>query len=212
MSSYDLEEQEQLAKLKAFWNDNGTAIMAAVTAVLVALAGWRLWGWYQVSQATQASAIYSELQKAAGAADQKRVRELAGTLLESHPRSIYASFAALVSAKAHFEAGDLKTARAQLQWVIDKAADPEVRAVARLRLAAVLLDEKAYDEALAVLAAKDQPAAFGALFDEARGDVLRAQGKPAEARAAYQAALGKLASGDAPGRELIQLKLDAVGG
>jgi predicted negative regulator of RcsB-dependent stress response len=212
MSSYDLEEQEQLAKLKAFWNDNGTAIMAAITAVLLAVAGWRLWGWYQVSQATQASAIYGELQRAVGAADQKRVRELAGTLLESHPRSIYASLAALASAKAHFEAGDLKTARAQLQWVVDKAADAEVRAIARLRLAAVLLDEKAYDEALGVLAQKDQPAAFGALFDEARGDVLRAQGKPAEARAAYQSALGKLASSDAPGRELIQLKLDAVGG
>jgi predicted negative regulator of RcsB-dependent stress response len=212
MSSYDLEEQEQLAKLKAFWHDNGTAIMAAVTAVLVVIAGWRVWGWYQVSQATQASAVYGALQRAVVAGDQKQVRELSGTLLESHPRSIYAALAALVSAKAHFEAGDLKTARAQLQWVVDKAGDAEVRAVARLRLASVLLDEKAYDEALAVLAAKDPPAAFEALFAEARGDVLSAQGKTGEARGAYQAALAKLAGADAAGRELIQLKLDALGG
>jgi len=88
---------------------------------------------------------------------------------------------------------------------------PSIAAVARLRLAAVLLDEKAYDEALKVLAAKPEPA-FEALFEESRGDVLQAQGKGAEAKAAYQAALGKLASGDAVGRELIQLKLDALGG
>jgi len=211
MSTYDLEEQEQLARLKAFWNDYGTAILAALVAILVAIAGWRVWGWYQLSQASQASAVYSELQVAAGANDQKKVRDLAGTLLESYPRSIYASLAALISAKAQFDAGDLKTARVQLQWVVDRAREPEVQAVARLRLAAVLLDEKAYDEALKVLAAKPEPA-FEALFEESRGDVLQAQGKGAEAKAAYQAALGKLASGDAVGRELIQLKLDALGG
>lgn len=211
MSTYDIEEQEQLAKLKAFWNDHGTAILAALVAVLVAVAGWRAWGWYQLSQAAQASAIYGELQVAAGAGDQKKVRDLAGTLLESHPRSIYAALAALVSAKAQFDAGDLKTARVQLQWVVDRAREPEVQAVARLRLAAVLLDEKAYDEALKALAAKTEPA-FEALFEESRGDVLRAQGKVAEAKAAYQAALGKLASGDSVGRELIQLKLDSLGG
>jgi predicted negative regulator of RcsB-dependent stress response len=211
MSTYDLEEQEQLAKLKAYWNDYGTTILAAVVAVLVALAGWRVWGWYQASQSAQASAIYSELQKAAGASDQKKVRDLAGTLFESHPRSIYATLAALISAKVQFDAGDLKTARAQLQWAVDRAREPEIQAVARLRLAAVMLDEKAYDEALRVLAAKPEPA-FEALFEEARGDVLQAQGKSAEAKAAYQAALGKTASGDAVGRELIQLKLDALGG
>ena len=211
MSTYDLEEQEQLAKLKAFWNDYGTAILAALVAVLVAIAGWRAWGWYQLSQSAQASAIYGELQVAAGAGDQKKVRDLAGTLLESYPRSIYAALAALVSAKAQFDAGDLKTARVQLQWVVDRAREPEVQAVARLRLAAVLLDEKEYEQALKVLAVKPEPA-FEALFEESRGDVLQAQGKGAEARAAYQAALGKLASGDSVGRELIQLKLDSLGG
>lgn len=211
MSTYDLEEQEQLAKLKAFWSDYGTAIVAGVAALLIVIAGWRTWGWYQASQSAQAGAVYGELQKAVGAGDQKQVRDLTGTLLESYPRSIYAALAALVSAKVSFDAGDLKTARAQLQWVVDKAADPEVRAVARLRLATVLLDEKAYDEALKVLAAKPEPA-FEALFEEARGDVLQAQGKRAEAKAAYQAALAKRASGDAAGRELIQLKLDAFGG
>jgi predicted negative regulator of RcsB-dependent stress response len=211
MAAYDLEEQEQIAELKAFWNRYGNLILVAISAALLVVAAWRFWGWYQASQSGQAAAAYTELQKAAGANDAKKVRELAGTLLESYPGSLYAALGALISAKAHFEAGDLKTARVQLQWVVDKARDTEVQALGRLRLSAVLLDEKAYDEALKVLAAKP-PAPFEALFEDARGDVLLAQGKRAEARTAYQAALAKLGPADNAARELIQLKLDGVGG
>jgi predicted negative regulator of RcsB-dependent stress response len=78
-----------------------------------------------------------------------------------------------------------------------------------LRLATVLLDEKAYDDALKALAAKP-PASFEALFEDARGDVLSAQGRTADARAAYQAALGRLGPGEDAARELIQFKLDVA--
>jgi predicted negative regulator of RcsB-dependent stress response len=210
MAAYDLEEQEQIAEIKSFWNRYGNLIVIGISAALLLIAAWRFWGWYQTSQAAQAATLYTELQRAASANDAKKVRELAGSLLESHPRSLYATLGALVSAKAHFDAGDLKTARVQLQWVVDKGRDAEVQALARLRLAAVLLDEKAYDDALKVLAEKP-PASFEALFEDARGDVLQAQGKAAEARAAYQAALSKLGGGEQAARELIQLKLDGVG-
>ncbi|HSD42171.1 MAG TPA: tetratricopeptide repeat protein [Burkholderiales bacterium] len=210
MATYDLEEQEQIAQLKGFWTQYGNLIVIAISVALLVVAAWRFWGWYQVSQSAQAAAIYSELQKAAGANDAKKVRELGGALLESHGGTLYASLGALISAKVHFAAGDLKTARVQLQWVVDKARDPEIRAVARLRLASVLLDEKAYDDALKVLAEKP-PGSFEALFEDARGDVLLAQGKAAEARAAYQAALAKLGAGDDAARELVQLKLDGAG-
>jgi predicted negative regulator of RcsB-dependent stress response len=211
MAAYDLEEQEQIAELKAFWNRYGNLILVAVSAALLVVAAWRFWGWHQGGQSAQAAAAYAALQTAAGASDAKQVRELAGTLLESHSGSLYAALGALVSAKAHFDAGDLKTARVQLQWVVDKARDPEVQALARLRLSAVLLDDKAYDEALKVLAAKP-PSSFEALFEEARADVLQAQGKRMEARTAYEAALAKLGAGDTAARELIQLKLDGIGG
>ena len=210
MAAYDLEEQEQIAEIKSFWNRYGNLIVIAISAALLLIAAWRFWGWYQTSQSAQAATLYTELQRAAGANDAKKVRELAGSLLESYPGSLYATLGALVSAKTHFDAGDLKTARVQLQWVVDKGRDAEVQALARLRLAAVLLDEKAYEEALKVLAAKP-PVSFEALFEDARGDVLQAQGKPAEARAAYRAALSKLGGGEEPARELIQLKLDGIG-
>ena len=117
--------------------------------------------------------------------------------------------AALTAAKSAFDAGDLKTAKTQLQWAIEHGND-EYKAIAKIRLAGVLLDEKAYDEALKVLNG-DIPAAFTAAVNDRKGDVLAAQNKLAEARAAYQAALTGTDK-KSPARQLIELKLEAVGG
>jgi len=210
MAAYDLEEQEQLAALKAWWQENGNLVMTAISLVLIVLAAWQGWNYYQRNQAVQASGLYDAVQKAARAGDLKQVRESAGAVLENYPRTAYAAMAALVSAKAHFQGGDLKTARAQLAWVAENAKDEGLQDIARLRLASVMLDEKAYDDALKVLEAK-HGAAFDALFLAARGDVLVAQEKKEEARSAYQAALEKADARDAGLRASIQLRLDALG-
>jgi predicted negative regulator of RcsB-dependent stress response len=209
MSNYDLEEQEQLAELKAFWKKWGTAIVLGVVVAAAGFAGLRMWQSHQGAQSAEAVAIYGQLQQAAGANDVAKVREAAGKLIEGHPRSLHAALGALIAAKVHFESGDLKSARAQLQWVIEHANDAELQAIARLRLATVMLDEKAYDEALKVLSAKP-PAPFQPLFDAARGDVLVAQGKIADARAAYRAALAQLKPEDVAARDLVQMKLDGL--
>jgi predicted negative regulator of RcsB-dependent stress response len=210
MATYDLEEQEQLATLKAWWADNGNMVMTAVSVVLFAFAAWQGWNYYQRNQAAQASGLYEAVQKAAAANDLKLVRESAGAVLEQFPRTTYAAMAALVSAKAHFQGGDLKTAHAQLDWVTENAKDEGLRDIARLRLASVMLDEKAYDDALKALDAK-HGAAFDAQFLATRGDVLVAQGKKEEAAAAYKAALDKADAKDAGQRGYIQLRLDALG-
>jgi predicted negative regulator of RcsB-dependent stress response len=211
MSAFDLEEQEQIAALKAWWRQNGTLVIAALVAVMIGVAAVVGWRAYQRSQALQASAVYGELQKAAGTRDVKKVRDLAGTILENYPRTAYASLAALVSAKAHFESGDLKTARAQLEWVIENARDVEIAAIARLRLANVLIDEKAYDEALKLLDTKPAPE-FEGRYAETRGDIYALQGKRAEARSAYRAALDKVQPSDSGTRELLRLKVETLGG
>ena len=148
MATYDLEEQEQLAALKAWWNEHGGAIILGATFVLAAVGAWNAWTWYQRSQSAQAAVLYDTLQKAARANDLKTTRETAGAILENFPRSAYAPLAALVSAKVQFQAGDLKTARAQLQWVIEHARSDEIRSIATLRLASVLLDDNEPDAAL----------------------------------------------------------------
>ena len=208
MATYDLEEQEQLAALKAWWKEHGGAIILGATLVCAAIGAWNGWTWYQRSQAAHAAVLYDTLQKAARASDLKTTREAAGAILENFPHSAYAPLAALVSAKIHFQAGDLKTARAQLQWVIDHAGSDEIRSIAALRLASVLLDDNEPNAALKILEAKPHPS-FEALYASQRGDILATQKRRSEARAAYRAALEKAGAG--PLRDALRLKLEALG-
>lgn len=220
MAVYDLEEQEQISELKTWWRMYGNLVTAALLAVSVAVVGWQAWNWYQGKQTAEASGIYVAVQKGVMERDAKRVREAAGELTEKYPGTAYAAMAALTSARMQFDAGDLKTARAQLQWVAEKARDKDLRDLGRLRLAHVLFDDQALDEALKLLAGEPVPA-FAARYDELRGDILVAQNKKAEARSAYQAALTKQdaidkAAGSQSGREtqyrgLLQMKLDSLG-
>ena len=207
--AYDLEEQEQLASLKAWWTQHGNLVTWILTLALAAYAAWSGWNYYQRTQAAQAGQLYEELQKAVAARDNARIQRAASDMTEKFSHTAYAQMAALAAAKSAFEANDLKTAKAQLQWVADKGSD-EYKAIARIRLAGVLLDEKAYDEALKVLSG-DFPEQFAGDVADRKGDVLVAQNKIDEARAAYQLALEKTDQ-KSPGRQLIQLKLDAIGG
>jgi predicted negative regulator of RcsB-dependent stress response len=208
MSTYDLEEQERLAALRAWWKERGGGVALAAVLLAAAVGAWNGWAWYERSQAAQAAALYDTLQKAARANDVKATRDTAGSILENYPRSAYASLAALVSAKVQFQAGDLKTARAQLQWVTEHAKSDEIRSIAALRLANVLLDDKEPDAALKAIEATPHPG-FEALFAAQRGDILAVQKKREEARKAYKAALEKAEPG--PLRETFRLKLEALG-
>lgn len=218
MATYDLEEQEQLAELKAWWRQYGNLVTWVLLAVSLSLAGWQGWNWYQRQQAAQASAIFNVLQGAAAERDLQKVKTATGEILEKFGSSAYAPMAALVAGKVAFDSGDLKTAKAQLGWAADHA-EGELKDVARLRLASVLLDEKAFDEALK-LVAQPQNKSFDALYADLRGDILLAQGKRAEAKAAYQAALQKKSDNATESKadarstgfkEVIQQKLDTLG-
>lgn len=210
MAHYDLEEQEQIDTLKTWWKMYGNLVTGLVTALALAGIGWQGWNWYQRNQAAQASAIYGVLEQAVVEHDAQKIKAAAGELSEKFGGTTYASLAALVAARQSFDAGDLKTAKAQLAWAVAHGKD-EVRDLAHLRLAAVQLDEKAYDEALKLLEASHAPA-FDARFLELKGDVLIAQGKAAEAKAAYKAALEKATEKAGPTLELLQQKLDSLGG
>ena len=210
MATYDLEEQEKLIQLKDWWKRHGGLVLTTITLALLVVAGVRYWTQHKSNQAAEASVIYGEMLKAAESRETKKVADLSGTLLEQYPSTIYASLGALITAKVHFESGDLKTAQAQLQWVSEKARDEAMQALGRVRLAQVQIDQKAYDEALKTLEG-EHPAAFGSRFAELRGDVYVAQGKKAEARSAYQSALALIPEKERLARELLQFKLDALG-
>jgi predicted negative regulator of RcsB-dependent stress response len=207
----DLEEQEQLAELKLWWRQHGNLIVTTIVAAALAFSAWQGWRWYQASQAGQAAGVYESLVRAAQTADAKALRDASGTLIESYPRTLYASMGALVAARFHFDRNDLKAAKTQLQWVIDKSPSEDFRDLGRLRLAAILLDEKAYDAALKLLDEKHGPA-YDAQYAALRGDVLVAKSQPAEARAAYKLALDKATKEQGNFRETVRMRLEALGG
>lgn len=208
--AYDLEEQEQLDTLKAWWAKYGGLLTWVVIIALAGYAAWTGWNTWQARQSVQASGLYEELQKSLAGGDNAKVQRAASDIQDKFSSSAYAEMSALVAAKSAFEANDADTAKKQLQWVIEHGRGPEYKAIAAVRLAGVLLDAKAYDEALKVLGG-DYPAQFAGAIADRRGDVLLAQGKRDDARAAFKQALEKTEAKD-PGRQLIQIKLDALGG
>jgi predicted negative regulator of RcsB-dependent stress response len=205
--AYDLEQQEQMATMKAWWDRWGNRVAGGLTVVMLAVAGWFGWQYWQRTQAVAAATLYEEFVRQNAAKD-TQAREIAGRLIEKYGRTIYAPLAALASAKSLADAGDPAGAKVQLRWVVERSGRAELVDLARVRLAGVLLDEKAYDEALQVLEAPPGAGAQTSLQDR-RADILVAQGRFDDARAAYQGALA--AAGERhPLRGLIQQKLDAL--
>jgi predicted negative regulator of RcsB-dependent stress response len=207
--AYDLEEQEQIASFKAFWASYGNLITWVLIIALAGYAGYNFWNAHNRTQAAEASGLYDQLLDSLQANDNAKVQRIATDVEAKFDGTTYAQMSALGAARSAFDAKDLKTAKQQLQWVVDHGND-EYKSVAKLRLAGVLLDEKAYDDALKLLATDFLPQ-YKAEVADRKGDVLVAQNKPAEARTAYQAALDAMDKKN-PGRQLVQIKLDAVGG
>ncbi|GBU15748.1 hypothetical protein AwPolaro_11260 [Polaromonas sp.] len=205
----DLEEQEQLDELKHFWKQYGDLITWVLIVCLAAFAAWNGYQYWQRSQAVQASVMYEEIDRAVESGDITRIDRALADMKERFGGTTYAQQASLLSAKVYHEKGNTEAARAALSWVADKSSDTGYQAIARLRLAGLLLEEKNYDEALKQLSASF-PANFSALAADRRGDVLMAQDKKAEAKAEYEKAFKGLEERDEY-RRLIEFKLNALG-
>lgn len=205
----DLEEQEQLAQLKHFWSQYGNLITWLLILVLGAFAAWNGWQWWQREQSAKAGALYDALDRAAQAKDAALAARAFADLKDRYGGTAYAEQGGLLAAKVEFEQGKVDEARASLAWVADNAREAEYRTIARLRLAALLLGQKQYDEALKQLELADAKS-FAALVADRRGDVLAAQGKKDDARAAYRQAFAAMDPSVAY-RRLIDAKLVALG-
>jgi predicted negative regulator of RcsB-dependent stress response len=210
MATYDLDEQERMDELKAWWKRWGNLMMIGLAVVIAAAAGWRYWQNHVVTQSLEAATVYEKLTQSLAANDVKAAREAGAMLIDQYKGTAYAPRAALLLAKLNVGAKDLKSAQAQLEWAVAHGKEAAIKDLARLRLAGVLLDQKQYDAALKTLSGSHSDA-FAFRFEDLKGDVLLAQGKPAEARVAYQAAFGKMDK-ENPYRNIVELKLDALGG
>lgn len=209
MATLDLEEQEQLDQLKHFWRQYGNLITWTLVLALGGYAAWNGWQYWQRDQGAKASGMYAGLVQAAQANDADRAGKVFEELKDRYGRTAFAEQGGLLAAKVQYDQGKLAEAEASLRWVAERAGEEEYRAVAQLRLAAMLLDAKQSDEALKVLAG-EFPKAYAPLAADRRGDVLLAQGKSDEAVAAYQQAHAGLGAGQNY-RRLIEAKLASLG-
>ena len=205
----DLEEQEQLDSIKHFWKQYGNLITWVLIAVLGAFASWNFYQYWQRNQAAQASALFDEVERVVQAGDLSKVERAFADMRDKFPGTAYAQQAGLLVAKVNYEAGKADMAKSALTWVAEKSPDEGYQAIARLRLAGILVDSKAYDEALTLLA-REYPGHFQALAADRRGDILALQGKPTEAKAAYLLAYKGLED-RTEYRRLIEVKLNALG-
>ncbi len=206
--SYDFEEQERIAELRAWWEDNRVYVIGAIIAAILVFGGYRGWKAWRQHQAEDAAAMFRPV-SLAPKDDAKKLEQAAQPLMDKHPGSYYASEAALMIAKAAFDKGDLAEAQKRLEWVMDHGAE-EHRGVARLRLAEVLLDQTKYDAALKLLD-DNKDEAFAPLAADLRGDIMLAQGRLDEARAAYRLAVDKAPPSN-PVKNVAETKLEALGG
>ncbi len=210
MATYNLDEQERIDELKAWWKRWGSLVMVGLAVVIAAAAGWRYWQSHTVTQSLEAATVYEKLTQSLAANDTKGAREAGVMLLDQYKDTAYAPRAALLLAKLNVISKDLKSAQSQLEWAVANSKEPAVKDMARLHLAGVQLDQKQYDAAMKTLAGSHSDA-FAFRFEDMRGDVLMAQDKKNDARAAYQAAFNKMEK-DNPYRSIVELKLDALGG
>ncbi len=205
----DLQEQEQLDQLKHFWNTYGLLITWIVLLAAGSFVAWNGWQYFERDKAAKASALYDEMERGAQAGDTQRIERALADMKEKFAGTAYAQQAGLLAAKTLHEKGNAEASRSALAWVADKAVDPGYQAIARLRLAAQLLDGKAYDEALKQLSG-NFPKEFEPLVADRKGDIHLAQGRREEARAEYQKAWTRFDAG-ADYRRLVGVKLNAVG-
>jgi predicted negative regulator of RcsB-dependent stress response len=205
----DLQEQEQLDAVKAFWRQYGNLITWTLILVLGSFSAWNGWNWYQRDQGLKASVLFDEIDRAAGAGDADRAARVLADLQQRFPRTAWSQQGAMLAATAQFKAGQVEAAVASLRWAAAHAADPDLAALAQLRLAAVLIQGGQFDAASQALDAVTTPE-FAGLVADRRGDLLLAQERPAEARAAYQAAYAAMPD-SLDYKRVVEAKLTALG-
>lgn len=210
MATEVTDTHEQSERARQWFQQNGSSVLIGIAAALALIFGYQSWQQRQEGQRTQAGTIYQQAAEAHQKEDFELQARLVQSLKDNYANTVHAVLAALLQAKTHVDKDELDAAEKELRFAVDKARSAEIRDLARLRLALVQSARGDRAAALATLSAV-QSTGYRALVAEQRGDILRADGKLDEARAAYADALTHLEVGT-PGRDTLQQKLDAIGG
>lgn len=212
--AFDLEEQEKIDQVKAWWDRFGGLVSSLLTVVLVVIVGYYAWGWYQNYQAEKALGYYDTINSAIknarpDANDKIRIQEALTALQQDYVGTAYPARASLLASKYFIEKKDLAAAQKAVQWVINESKEVEMLPVAQLQLASILMDQQKWDEALVQVA--NPPADFQAVFLDRRADILLAKGQQKEAVSTWKEALA-VAGVEPSFVRMVELKLSVLGG
>ena len=210
--AFDLEEQEKIDELKAWWNRFGGLVSGVATVIMLAILGYYGWNWYQGYQSQKALGYYDIVNTSVNAPDESaaaRIIEANGVLQKDYDNTVYAPRAALLASKYFLETNNAAEAEKQLQRAVTQKADTSLIPAAQLQLATALADQEKYDQALAQL--NNPPAAFKALFLDRKGDILIAQGKTAEAVQTWKE-VQQMENLDQSLARIIEMKISVLGG
>lgn len=205
----DRTEEEQIEAIKAWWKENGPAVVIGIVLGIGALVGWRGWSSYQASQAVAASELYQQMLTARQSGDNEVLQSSGEQLLDEYSGTAYASLAGLMLGQQAVQEDDLAKAEEFLRLALDRAPEPSIEHVARLRLLQVMIAREQYDAALQMIEST-APGQYTAQYQELRGDILLAQDNPTAAREAYQVAMANKPP-QAAGRDLLEMKLESLG-
>lgn len=216
MAVYDLEEQEQISQLKAWWERYGTMLTTVAVVFAVSMVGWRVYEWYRLDQSTRAATQYLQIEAQLADGELQALPDNVMALIEAYPATYYAQAATLLAARALLDAGKGAQAQPTLEWLVANGGEPVLRDLGRLRLALVLAAGGDTEAALQQLQAAPVSAHLKPRFADVEGDILAARGKLADARSAWQGALDALSAQNPQGQqgqlaEAIRIKIDTTG-
>ncbi len=201
-------EREQVDAIRQWWQSNGKSIVLGLAVGLAGIGGYRYWDSMQDAKAENASINYEQFLNLAGQGGGKEAIETGQAILEAYPDSSYARLTALLMAKLEVDEGKPEEARKHLQWVIDRAGSKEVAALAKARLAQLVLADG--DAAAALKLFEQIDAAHRERFAELKGDIFARLDRRDDAAKAYAQAQKLVADSGADPR-LLELKIEALG-
>ncbi|HEY5681054.1 MAG TPA: tetratricopeptide repeat protein [Pseudomonadales bacterium] len=208
MSDY-LTDEEQVAKLKSWWDENGVSVIVTLVLVVAGVVGWRWYESYHETRVARVSDLYEEFLVSEGDARDAS----AASIAEEAPDSAYQTLVMLRRSQESMESGDYEAAEAFLVEAVEAAPEPVLADVARVRLARVQQQLDRLDDALETLSGV-LGEGYRSQVAEMKGDIHLARGERALAYEAYASALA--AVGDNQSRPVLEMKAadtaDAVTG
>lgn len=180
----NLSDKEQVELIKKWWRDYGKALLVAIIIGLLFGFGWRSWRAHQHEQKAEASQLYQTMITLDSKHDSKGTADVAQQITAKYKSSAYASLAQLMLARIHVKAIDYAAAMQNLQWVLAHSSVKSFQQLARMRASRILLAQKKYGPALAMLKVVND-SSYSPLIYQLQGDIYQAQGKMAAAKKAY---------------------------